>query len=182
MRLWKWIKDQSVKKHFYDDKCYYIGVDDSDDDDDIDDDVGDRWYFSYCSVTDVVMHTFWIVAESDVWANFTSLARPGSKTEIRGLTSVRHRTDKGRQLKYWMSGWLIFFFLYGQILSSEAHRLWISQAFPRFVKYITELHILRETAFKEWEYLFDRSEDWNLWCNPRNIISYLGELTFWITR
>jgi hypothetical protein len=68
------------------------------------------WLFSYCSITDVVMHTSWIVVESDIWADFNTLARPGLKTETRGLTSVRHRTDKGKQLKYWMSGWLIFSF------------------------------------------------------------------------
>ena len=47
LRLREWIKDQSVKKHFDDDKCFYNGVDDScfgdvdDDDGDNDDDVGD---------------------------------------------------------------------------------------------------------------------------------------------
>jgi len=41
LRLRKWIKDQSVKKHFDDDKCYYDGVDDSGVSDDDDDGGGD---------------------------------------------------------------------------------------------------------------------------------------------
>jgi len=41
------------------------------------------------------------------------------------------------------------------------------------MKDITKVHILSTTIFKDWEFLVTTSDDWKLWYNTRNIISYL---------